>query len=54
LADQSGDLFIVRRPTTGAKVVIEMVGRLDKGIIRIDSAKKDSLLEGRPVYLAVP
>jgi hypothetical protein len=51
---QAGDLCVVCRQTAGGKPLVKRIGRLDGGTANITATQDGLLLEGRPVYLAMP
>jgi len=52
--DGGGPLLVVHRPSSGGKPVLARAGRFDGKTASVDAAVPSVLVEGRPVYLAVP
>jgi hypothetical protein len=52
--DESGSLFVLCRQTAKQKPTLSKVGRFDRQAAIIDTTMKSMLVEGRPVYLAIP
>jgi hypothetical protein len=50
----TGKLFIVCLQTSGGKSILAPVGQLDRNTTTIDTKSTSALVEGRPIYLAVP
>jgi hypothetical protein len=49
----SGRLCVVRRATPSDSVRIEVVGRMEEGVVTVTTSDSDIMIEGRPVYLDV-
>jgi hypothetical protein len=54
MPEESGKLFVVYRPSSDAKPSLSAVGQLNHKTPAIDKAAPALLMQGRPVYLAVP
>ena len=52
--DGAGSLFVVCRESMGRKLMLNAIGRVNRGAAVIDATGGPSLVEGRPIYLKIP